>query len=57
MIGHSQVFFLQLALVVAQTRDGGRQLTGIKLPALSTGLQRIARCARKRAGLLLLHYK
>ena len=40
----------QLALIVSQSREGGGRLSGIKLSALSTGLQRVAREARRRRG-------
>ena len=41
---------LQLALIVAQSREPGGHLSGIKLSALSTGLQRVAKVARRRKG-------
>lgn len=41
---------VQLALVVAQSRDRDGQLSGVKLSALSTGLKRVAKVAKKRAG-------
>ena len=41
---------VQMALIVAQCREGGR-LSGIKLSALSSGLQRVARLAHKNKGL------
>ena len=41
---------MQLALIVAQTSGEGGHLSGIKLEALSTGLQRVAVEAKKRAG-------
>ena len=41
---------VQMALIVAQCREGGR-LSGIKLSALSSGLQRVVRLARKKKGL------
>ena len=44
-------FAEQLALIVAQTRDSSSRLSAIKLSALSTGLQRVSRTARKRNGL------
>ena len=40
----------QVALVVAQRREEGGRLSGIKLSALSTGLQRVAKMARRRKG-------
>ena len=39
---------LQVALVVAQRRESGGRLSGIKLSALSIGLQRVAKMARKK---------
>ena len=41
---------LQVALVVAQRRESGGRLSGIKLSALSIGLQRVAKMARKKKG-------
>ena len=41
---------LQLALIVAQSREPGGHLSEIKLSALSTGLQRVAKVARRRKG-------
>ena len=41
---------LQVALVVAQRRESGDRLSGIKLSALSIGLQRVAMMARKKKG-------
>ena len=41
---------VQMALIVAQCREGGR-LSGIKLSALSSGLQRVARLAHRKKGL------
>jgi len=41
---------LQLAQIVAQSREPGRYLSGITLSALSTGLQRVAKVARRRKG-------
>ena len=41
---------LQVALVVAQRRESGGKLSGIKLSALSIGLQRVAKMARKKKG-------
>ena len=47
-------FFLevQLALIVAQSREADGRLSGIKLSALGTGLQRVARQARKMKGVV-----
>ena len=39
-------FLMQLALVVAQHRDKRNNLSGIKLSALSEGLQRIYKAAK-----------
>ena len=39
-----------LDLVVAQRRESGGRLFGIKLSALSIGLQRVAKMARKKKG-------
>ena len=41
---------VQMALVVAQCREGEGRLSGIKLSALSTGLQRVAKLAKRRKG-------
>jgi len=41
---------LQLALIVAQSREPGGHLSGIKLSALSNGLQRVAKVARRMKG-------
>ena len=41
---------LQVALVVTQRRESGGRLSGIKLSALSIGLQRVAKMARKKKG-------
>ncbi len=45
----------QVALVVAQRREESGHLSGIKLSALSTGLQRVAKMARRRKGELCVH--
>ena len=42
--------FLQLALIIAQTRGEGGRLSGIRLEALGTGLQKVAMEAKKRGG-------
>lgn len=44
-------FFLKLAFIVAQSRDRDGRLSGIKLSALSTGLMKVARVAKKKNGM------
>ena len=41
---------IQVALVVAQTRNRKGELTGIKLPALSDALRYLAHAAKKNKG-------
>ncbi|CAI8031063.1 Chromodomain-helicase-DNA-binding protein 1-like [Geodia barretti] len=43
-----------VALIVAQVREAGGRLSGIRLSALTTGLQRVARLALRRKGPSLL---
>ena len=40
----------QLVLVVAQSRDSAGRLSGINMSALSTGLKRVSRIAKKKKG-------
>ena len=42
---------MKVALIVAQKREPGGHVSGIKLSALSTGLQRVARLARRKRGI------
>lgn len=46
--------FLQLALIVAQTRDKANNLSGILLSALEEGLRKISRVAKGMRGTLNL---
>ena len=46
---------VQIALVVAQCRERGGRLSGIKLSALSSGLQRVARLAHRKKGMKIPH--
>ena len=41
---------LQVAVVVVQRKESGGRMSGIKLSALSIGLQRVAKMARKKKG-------
>ena len=47
---HFLAFVLQVALIVAQSRDRQNRLSGIILTSLSLGLQRIAVAAKKMKG-------
>ena len=44
------LFFSQVALIVAQSRDRKNRLSGILLTSLSQGLQRVAVAAKKMKG-------
>jgi hypothetical protein len=45
---------MQLGLIIAQTRDRKNRLTGIKLPALKEGLEKVAFKARQLKGMSVI---
>ena len=47
------MIIFQLALVIAQHRDNRNHLSGIKLTALSQGLERIHKAAKRLKGMFL----